>query len=59
MIVYSDHTPDLKITYHVHQNADMFYVTLDAAATQEIEALIVFEGSLDECVAFINQKIKE
>ena len=59
MIVYSDHTSDLQITYHVHENMDMFYVTLDATATQEIEALIVFEGTLDECVAFINKKITE
>ena len=59
MIVYSDTTPDLQVTYDVHQNEDLFHVTLNTAATENIEALIVFEGSLDECVDYINKKIKE
>lgn len=59
MIVYSDTTPDLQITYNVHKNEDLFYVTLNTTATENIEALIVFEGTLDACVDYINKKIKE
>jgi hypothetical protein len=59
MIVYSDTTADLMVTYHVHENADLFYVTLNTTTTETLEALIVFEGTLDECIDYINKKIKE
>jgi hypothetical protein len=59
MIVYSDTTADLKVTYLVHENTDVFYVTLNTTTTETLEALIVFEGTLDECVDYINKKIKE
>lgn len=59
MIVYSDTTHDLKVVYNVHESDGLYFVTLDSAATAEIEALIVYEGTLDECVEYINIKIKE
>jgi hypothetical protein len=57
MIVYSDTTPDFETIYDVHETPDFFYVSV-STSNDSIKSLVVFNGTLDECVNFINKNIK-